>query len=186
MSFQELFNCLDNDVYQKVIQIVLDLKILIKNNRDMLHDEFHKQWYDRVNEFHSLYQFNNRSTYMNYISPGRFFLGKLDRQLKTLDNNHFWTSIDGNHYTLPNKYWVGGRILKPTYTLCSSVIPLGFTLYLNSTDFQKMRNDIGKEHLNELVKFVRKEYPNIEQSKIYKKAFYIHYSQYGDNKENDL
>jgi hypothetical protein len=41
-------------------------------------DEFHKKWYDRVNEFHSLYQFNNRLTYVNYISPGRFFLGKLD------------------------------------------------------------------------------------------------------------
>ena len=66
ISFQEIFNYLDNDVYNKVIQIVIDLKILIKNNRDKKYTTYNvKKSYK--------YLINERLKFVETYDPHHYF-----------------------------------------------------------------------------------------------------------------
>lgn len=138
-----------------------------------LNSEFRGKWKERVDDIHE------RQRWLLRNNPhGRVFLRPPGRGLITIAEKISWTEIDGLKYTIPDKYWIGGRLLKPTTT------SYGFSFYLNNNDLIQIIDDVGKDHVMRLFQSVKREYPTIQKNEqLLKKTLYLYY---GSNYENDF
>ena len=168
MDFNSLFNLLDYDVYLKLVR-------KIKMNK--LNSEFHEKWRERVDNINE-----EQRWLLDNNCHGRVFLRRPGSGLKTIAGEISWTEIDGLKYIIPDKYWIGGRLLKPNdhKTFPSH----GFSIYLNNNDLIKIIDNIGKKNIVKLFQSVKREYPMIQRNEqLMKKTIYLYY---GFNYENDF
>ena len=177
MNFQKLFNLLDYDVYIELVKRVNMKRLKPRLQMKGLNREFQEKWKERVDDIHEQQRWLLRNN-----PHGRVFLRPPGRGLMTIAEKISWTEIDGLKYTIPDKYWIGGRLLKPNN---HRIIPShGFSFYLNNSDLIHIIDDVGKDHVMGLFQSVKREYPTIQgNEQLLKKTLYLYY---GCNYENDF
>ena len=184
MDFHELFDLLDDDVYLDLVKRV-NMK---RFSRDLafvaMNREFRERlWISGLLDAPGTWDLDAYRT-ARRVHMGRFMLRKPTKVPTEIDKWHSLAEIDCQNYTVPDKYWIGGRLLKPNDHADgrrAALPPLGFSLFLNSNDLEAMKKEIGKDNVKELIQYVKSRYPEIQSHGIVQKAIYLHYAHHYEN-----
>lgn len=137
MNLSALFDLLDNDVTEMVMKKLRMIR---------MEEEMKKRWDEKL-----AHVYETKCEYLfRQLHPGRFSLRKEGRYPISIDDAKSWVEVDGQMYTMANKYWIGGRLLKPKRWSRHSP-SVGLTLIWNSNDIEEIVDELQQSGLIKVV-----------------------------------